>query len=214
MHLINRRMLVAGIGAALHPRMAAAQDPFIEVAVAPGVLLSLPRNWLVMSKDDRIDAEAYVEAMRQRTGLVPTEGGIVFAAFRDRSDGERLAWLTVRMDPTLPGEPVLGNWSNADKQKLLSSMDGNMARVMSGAGLIMVKAPSTLPCWTTTPPSVVTRMTLRDPNRAGDIAVQGAFFGRIPSSQHRLVVTANHLVELTTPFGPICDRIINSVRFG
>jgi hypothetical protein len=207
-------MLVTGTGTLLFSRPTAGQGAFTEVVVALGVHLSLPRNWSVMSEEDKIDVQAYAEAAGRRAGIVPATGGMLFSAFRDRADGVRIAWMTVRMNPALPEEPALGRWPDAQKEKLPRSMEEAMTRSISATGLIIVKTPSSSPRWAASPPCVMTHVVVRDPNQPGDFAVQSAFFGRVPNGQHRLVVTANYLVEFTTPFGAICDQIIAGVRFG
>ena len=100
---ISRIWISAMIAAAMFAAhgVASATDNFARVSLPKGVSIELPKNWVVLSGNQRITLDSAVESGLDLSGIEQESSDLPFAANYYDDKGNTLGLLNVRYYPQL-----------------------------------------------------------------------------------------------------------------
>ena len=195
-------ILVSGI--------ASASNNFVKVNLPRGVSIELPKNWVVLSKNQRITLDSFVESVLDLSGIGQEEAELPFAANYYDDKGNTIGILNIRYYPQLELTQADARAATTqDVKELDAALKENMLKSMKAFGV-------TATSWKGTQKTSINGITaFLTEYRRNSLKGTGEFrirLVRVFSGNKSFTLTTSYHEAAAFLLKPITDRIINSLN--
>ena len=201
--------LLVGVVAFLVLTSAYASDNFVKVSLPKGVSIELPKNWVVISKDQRITLDTMVESGLDLAGIEQENSDLPFAA-NYYKNGKTIGIINTRYYSNL--ELTQNDARQAtlqDINELDTALKENMVKPMKAFGMSILS-------WKGTKKNTINGITaFVTEYRRKAIKGIGAFrvrLVRVFAGDRSFTLTVSYDEEESFFLKTIADRIISSLR--
>lgn len=189
--------------------VASATDNFVRVKLPKGVSIEIPKNWVVLSDNQRITLDSAVKAGLDLSGIKQEGSELPFAANYYDDKGNTLGIMNVRYYPQLELTQADAQSANAqDVRELDAALKENIISSMKVFNM-------TVTSWAGTQKSVINGITVflteyqrKSLKGSGEIRVR---LVRVFAADKSFTVTVSYHEAASFLLKPITDRIINSL---
>lgn len=207
-----RRIWISALAAvllfAVHG-VASATDNFARVKLPKGVSIEIPKNWVVLSGNQRITLDSAVESVLDLSGIKQEGSELPFAANYYDDKGNTLGIMNVRYYPQLDLTQADAQSANAqDVRELDAALKESMIPSMKAFNM-------TVTSWAGTQKSVINGITVflteyqrKSLKESGEFRVR---LVRVLAADKSFTVTVSYHEAASFLLKPITDRIINSL---
>jgi hypothetical protein len=188
---------------------AYATDNFARVSLPKGVSIELPKNWIVLSGNQRITLDSAVESGLDLSGIEQEDSELPFAANYYDDKGATLGILNVRYYPQLELAQVDAQAANAqDVNDLDAALRENMIPSMKAFNMKVTS-------WAGTEKTSINGITVfLTEYRRQSLKGSGEFrvrLVRVLAGDKSFTLTVSYHEAASFLLKPITDRIINSL---
>lgn len=189
---------------------ADAATNYVPIALPHGVRMELPRNWEVLSGNQRITLDSSVEGRYKSTDLFDASSDLNFGAnFYDEA-GKAAAIVNVRYYPELTLKQADARRATAaDVRELDATVKSSLAQAGQSAGYSLLKWFGTSPRVLHGAVAFITEYERSSINNNGVFRVR---LIRVFNGQASFTATVSYRVSQEYLLRPICDRIIASIQ--
>ncbi|MEJ2653333.1 MAG: hypothetical protein P8173_16545, partial [Gammaproteobacteria bacterium] len=189
--------------------VASATDNFARVKLPKGVSLEIPKNWVVLSGNQRITLDSAVESGLDLSGIKQEDSELPLAANYYDDKGNTLGIMNVRYYPQLElTQADAQSAKTQDVRELDAAMKENMVTSMKAFNM-------TVTSWSGTRKSVINGITVflteyqrKSLKGNGDFKVR---LVRVLAADKSFTLTVSYHEAASFLLKPITDRIINSL---
>jgi len=190
--------------------VASATDNFVRVKLPKGVSIEIPKNWVVLSDNQRITLDSFVESGLDLSGIEQERSGLPFAANYYDDKGNTLGILNVRYYPQLELTQADAQAANAqDVRELDAALKENMIPSLKAFNV-------TVTSWVGTQKSIINGITVfiteyqrKSLNGSGEFRVR---LVRVLAADKSFTLTVSYHEAASLFLKPITDRIISSLN--
>lgn len=190
--------------------VVSATDNFARVKLPKGVSIEIPKNWVVLSGNQRITLDSAVESGLDLSGIKQKGSELPFAANYYDDKGNTLGIMNVRYYPELELTQADAQSANAqDVRELDAALKESMIPSMKAFNM-------TVTSWAGTQKSVINGITVflteyqrKSLKGSGEFRVR---LVRVFAADKSFTVTVSYYEAASFLLKPITDRIINSLR--
>jgi hypothetical protein len=189
---------------------ATASGNFLPVRLPKGITVELPKNWTVLSNNQRITIDSWVQAKTELGGLVVTSSDLSFASNYYDDKGKTVAMFNIRYYPDITiNQPEISSASAADIKELDKSLRDVVTATQKQTGLKILS-------WMGTTKQNINGIVafVTEYRRAGIYG--GSPFRvrlvRVLSSGRSFTITISYREDQGYLLRAICDRVISSIR--
>jgi hypothetical protein len=186
-----------------------ASGNYVSIRLPRGVTVELPRNWAVLSNNQRITLDSWVQAKTEANGFANASSELAFAANYYDEQNSTAGMFNIRYYPNLDvSQPDARAAGAADIKELDAVLRQNIVPgiEMSGNRLLAWLGTTKLSINGTS--AFITEYRRSSP--------QGGVFRarlvRIFNGQKSFTITVSYREDQEFFLRTICDRIINSIR--
>ena len=186
-----------------------ASGNYVSIRLPKGVTVELPRNWAVLSNNQRITLDSWVQAKTEANGVANASSELAFAANYYDEQNSTAGMFNIRYYPNLEvSQPDARAAGAADIKELDAVLRQNIVPgiEMSGNRLLAWLGTTKLSINGTS--AFITEYRRSSP--------QGGVFRarlvRIFNGQKSFPITVSYREDQEFFLRTICDRIINSIR--
>lgn len=187
-----------------------AANNFVSIRLPHGVHIELPRNWVVLSKNQRITIDSAVQYHTERAGIFDATSDLNFGANYYDEAGKTAGIMNTRYYPDLEiSQAEARAVGPSDIHELDSALRESMVKTSQINGFSVLD-------WNGTVKEVINGVTAfvteykRSPlNNNGNFKVR---LVRIFNGAKSLTLTVSYREDREYLLRPICDRIISSLR--
>jgi len=189
-----------------------AENSFIQIQLPHGVTVELPRNWVVLSENQRVTIEAFTQAKSEKFGVVDPSNDLTFAANYYADDGKTAVIFNVRY---YPAQTVTQTDAIAASTDEIKELDDALHKGISQS----LREIGSLLAWNGTTKKLINGKTvfISDYRRMSALSTPGAAFHsrliRIFNGNKSFTVTISYREDLQLLLEPICDRVIGTIGF-
>jgi hypothetical protein len=200
-------ILIAWFG---RPPAMLAADNFVTIRLPHGVQIEIPRNWEVLSTNQRITLDTAVQSRTEPAGLFYASSDLNFAANHYDDAGKTTAQLNFRYYPefTITQAEVRAA-TKSDINEMDSAFRDVIPKVMQNSGASIL-------AWIGTKKQVINGVTaFVTEYKRSPIKGNGNFFVRLVrifNAGKSFTLTVSYRENQQYLMKPICDRIISSLR--
>lgn len=188
---------------------ASATDNFARVKLPKGVSIELPKNWVVLSGNQRITLDSAVESGLDLSGIKQEGSELPFAANYYDDKGNTLGIMNVRYYPQLELTQADAQSANAqDVREIDAALKESMIPSMKAFNM-------TVTSWAGTQKSAINGITVflteyqrKSLKGSGEFRVR---LVRVLAADKSFTVTVSYHEGASFLLKPITDRIINSL---
>jgi|TARA_R110001606_G_scaffold397294_1_gene573352 hypothetical protein len=189
--------------------VASATDNFARVKLPKGISIEIPKNWVVLSGNQRITLDSAVESGLDLSGIEQESSELPFAANYYDDKGNTLGIMNVRYYPQL-------ELTQADAQSANAQDVRELDAALKENGIPSMKAFNmTVTSWAGTQKSVINGITVflteyqrKSLKGSGEFRVR---LVRVLAADKSFTVTVSYHKAASFLLKPITDRIINSL---
>lgn len=190
--------------------IANATSNFLPIPLPKGVTVELPRNWIVLSNNQRITLDSYVQAKREMAGAADTSSDLNFAANYYDGQGKTAAIFNIRYYPEQTITQAESRAATAaDTKQLDDVLRGEMTAAQQQFGMRVL-------LWMgTTKQTINGAVAFVTEYRRAAIRGGAPFhvrLVRVLSAGRTFTVTISYREDQGIFLRPICDRVIKSIR--
>lgn len=206
-----RRIWISALAVVLISALhgAEATDNFARVQLPKGISIELPKNWVVLSGNQRITLDSAVESGLDLSGIKQEGSELPFAANYYDDKGNTLGIMNVRYYPQLDLTQADAQSANAqDVRELDAALKENMIPSMKEFNMAVTS-------WAGTQKSVINGITVfvteyqrKSLKGSGEFRVR---LVRVLAADKSFTVTVSYHEAASFLLKPITDRIINSL---
>ena len=194
----------------LYVSLASATGNFLPIRLANGVTVELPRNWVVLSDNQLVTLDSYVEAIRTMAGASDPSSDLNFAANYYDEQGKTAAIFNIRYYPNQKVTQVDSRLATAaDTKEIDDALRTEMSTAMKQFGIRILS-------WLGTKKQSINGLTAFVTEYRRAAMREGAPFRvrlvRVLSAERSFTVTVSYREDQELFLRPICDRVIWSVR--
>jgi hypothetical protein len=190
--------------------VANAAGNFVLVSLPKGVTVELPRNWSVLSNNQRITIDSYVQAKRELSGAIDPSSDLGFAANYYDELGKTAVIFNIRY---YPEQTVTQTMSRAATTSDTKDIDD---AIHSGVVESQQQFGVQLLSWSGTTKQAIngTVAFVTEYRRAGyrDSAPFRVRLVRVLNAGRSFTVTVSYREDQEHLLEPICDRVIQSIH--
>lgn len=190
--------------------VASAAGNFVPVHLPNGVTVELPKNWTVLTNNQRITLDSWVQAKTEALGLVDAKHDLAFAANYYDDQGKTAAKFNIRYYPDLRVTQIDAQSANAkDIKELDILLQQTIAPEVEMAG-------GRLLTWVGTTKQKINGAIAFVTEYQRSSRLGGSFRVRLVrffNGNKSFTATVSYREDQDFLLRPICDRIINTVRF-
>jgi hypothetical protein len=208
-----RRLLLvlwaAAATAGLAPAAGAAQN-FMPLKLPHGVQIEIPRNWQILSANQRINLDTFAQTLAERAGAFDASSDLTFAASYYDERGKTAALLNFRYYPELN---VTQAEAKATREVDTRELDTTLRDAMAKFGKV---SGYTILAWNGTTKQVINGATAFVTDyRRDSLNDNGKFrvrLVRVFNAGKSFTLTISYREAQEFLLRPICDRIISSLH--
>lgn len=189
--------------------IANAAGNFVPVRLPKGVIVELPKNWTVLTNNQRITLDSWVRTKVETSGMADASSDLAFAANYYDDQGKTAGIFNIRYYPDLDVTQSEARAANAaDVKELDAALQQNVVPGIEMAG-------GRLLAWIGTTKSSINGATVfvteyrRSSQQGGSVRAR---LVRFFNAQKSFTITISYREDQDYFLRPICDRIINSIR--
>jgi len=194
----------------LYAPIVFAANNFVTVRLPHGVQIEIPRNWQILSANQRITLDTAVQSRAEPAGLFYASSDLNFAANYYDNNGKTVALLNFRFYPevTVTQKEVRAS-TQADIQELDAALQESMRQSNKIYGISIL-------AWNGTKKQIINGATAfvseykRSPINGNGICLVRLI--RILNAGKSFTLTVSYRVDQEYLLRPICDRIISSLH--
>ena len=191
--------------------IAWATGNFATVTLPKGVSIELPKNWVVLSSNQRITLDTVVESGLDLSGVQQEASELPFAANYYDDHGKTIGILNVRYYPQLDlSQAYARSATNQDVKELDATLKENMSKEMKAFGMSIAWWGGTSKTEINGITAFVTVYRRAALTGSGDFRVR---LVRVLAGDRSFTLTVSYLESASMILRPITDRIISSLRF-
>lgn len=191
--------------------VAKATGNFATVTLPRGVTIDLPKNWVVLSNNQRITLDTFVESGLDLSGTAQVPSELPFAANYYDDHRNTIAILNIRYYPQFDlSQSDARNATSLDVQELDSALKENMLKEMKAFGMSITSWIGTSKTEISGITAFVTEYRRASLKGAGDFRVR---LVRVFADDRSFTLTVSYLESASMVLRPITDRIIGSLKF-
>lgn len=202
-------VLAAVIIFAVHG-VASATDNFARVKLPKGVSIEIPKNWVVLSNNQRITLDSFVESGLDLSGIEQERSELPFAVNYYNDKGNTLGILNVRYYPQLELTQADARSAHAqDVRELDAALKENMTPSMKAFNM-------TGTSWAGTQKSIINGITVfiteyrrKSLKGSGEFRVR---LIRVLAADKSFTLTVSYHEAASLLLKPITDKIINTLN--
>lgn len=200
-------MVVLLLGASM---VAEATGNFATVTLPKGVSIDLPKNWVVLSNNQRITLDTFVESGLDLSGTSQEPSELPFAANYHDDHGNTIGILNVRYYPRLDlSQSDARGATSRDVQELDAALKENMLKEMKTFGMSITSWTGTSKTELNGITAFVTEYRRASLKGAGDFRVR---LVRVFADDRSFTFTVSYLDSASMVLRLISDRIIGSLK--
>lgn len=190
--------------------LASATGNFVTVTLPRGVSIELPRNWVVLSNNQRITLDTFVESGLDLSGIQTPPSELPFAANHYDDRGRTLAIFNIRYYPELGlSQADARAATSQDVKELDSGLKENMIKEMQALGMSITSWSGTTKAEINGITTFVTDYRRASLRGAGTFRVR---LVRVFAGNESFTLTVSYLESASVLLQPITDRIIKSLK--
>lgn len=190
--------------------LAEATGNFVTVKLPRGVSVDLPKNWIVLSSNQRITLDTYVESALDLSGTEHEPSELPFAANLYDDRGRTIGIVNIRYYPQLELTQSDARATTASEtQELDSILKARMIAEMSTFNVLISTWLGTTKSEMNGVTAFITEYQRAANGVAGDFRVR---LVRVFSAERSFTLTVSYAETSAIPIRPIADRIIASLR--
>lgn len=187
-----------------------AANNYVPISLPHGVQVEIPRNWEVLSKNQRITLDSTVQSNNERAGIFDASSDLNFGANYFDEAGKTAAIVNIRFYPESEiSQADIRNAGPSDIRGIDSLMRESMVKTGQATGFSVL-------AWSGTIKQVINGTTvLVSEYRRSPIKNGGNFkvrLVRIFNNGKSFTLTVSYREDQELWLRPICDRIISSLR--
>ena len=187
-----------------------AANNYVRIALPHGVSMELPRNWVVLSSNQRITLDSSVQAITEGIGMFDASSDLNFAANLYDEANKTAAIVNIRYYPDMElTQADARAASRADVQELDGVLKSSLAQAGKAFGFSLVKWAGTSPRTVNGKIAFVTEYERSPLNNNGNFRVR---LVRVFNNNASFTITVSYRASQEYLLRPICDRIIASIR--
>jgi len=207
--LLNIAISILAIHMLLASSTAGASSNFVQIGLPNNVSIEIPRNWIVLSANQRITLDSAVESRLDLSGLKIDASTLPFAANLYDDSGATIGMVNIRFYPgiDLSQADVIASTTNdvieldkVLKRQALASVKGTGIRVTSWNGTKLSEINGIT--------VFVTEYTRTARDGVNQFIVR---LVRVFASDQSFTLTVSYKDSVEVLVGPITDRIIGSL---
>lgn len=187
-----------------------ATGNFLPIRLANGVTVELPRNWTVLSDNQRITLDSYVQIIVERAKGPDLSSDLNFAANYYDEHGRTAGIFNIRY---YPGQTATQNESRAstatDTQELDNTLRAQILEVSQQTGMQMLSWKGTAKQSINGSIAFVTEYRRASLQGGAPFRVR---LVRVLAGSRSFTVTISYREDQEFFLKPICDRVIQSIR--
>lgn len=182
---------------------------FVTVTLPKGVSIELPRNWVVLSNNQRITLDTAVESGLDLSGIQHSASEFPFAA-NYYDDGKTIGILNIRYYPQLViSQAYARSVTNQDVQDLDATLKEGAPKAMKAFGMSVTSWGGTTKTEINGITAFVTEYRRASLKGSGEFRVR---LVRVFAGDRSFTLTVSYLDSASILLKPITDRIIGSLR--
>lgn len=190
--------------------VAWATGNFATVTLPKGVSIQLPKNWVVLSNNQRITLDTFVESGLDLSGGQQQLSELPFAANYYDDRGNTIGILNVRYYPQLDlSQADARSATNQDVMELDTALKENMTKEMKAFGMSITSWNGTSKTEINRIAAFITEYRRASTKGSGDFQVR---LVRVLAGDRSFTLTVSYLEPASIILKPIADRIISSLR--
>jgi len=190
--------------------VAEAAENFATVTLPKGVSIDLPKNWVVLSNNQRITLDTSVEAGLDLSGIEQETSELPFAANYYDDRGNTIAILNVRYYPDIDlSQADARSATSSDVQELDATIKENLLKGMEALGMSIKSWSGTTKADINGITTFITEYHRASLQLSGDFRVKSI---RVFAEDRSVTLTVSYLDSMAMVLRPITDRIIASLR--
>lgn len=206
--LISLLAAVAMLVAVSNP--ANAIGNFVKVSLPKGVSIELPKNWVILSNNQRITLDSFVESGLDLSGLEYLKSEFPFAANYYNDRGNTVGILNIRYYPQLGlTQEEAHNLTTQDVQELDSSLKENTLKSAKAFGMSVSSWSGTKKIFINGIAAFISEYRRASLKESGEFRVR---LVRVLAGDRSFTLTVSYLDAASTLLQPITDRIIQSLQ--
>lgn len=183
---------------------------FVKIRLPKGVSIDLPRNWVVLSSNQRITLDSAVEAGLDLSRIEQESSNLPFAANYYDNNGRTLGIVNNRYYPNLDlTQHDARQLTRSDLSEFDVALKENMLKSMQASGMSILS-------WNGTEKVNINGITaFTTEYRRSSLKGSGAFrvrLIRVFASDRSFTLTVSYLESAALLLRPVADRIISSIR--
>jgi len=209
--LLKVAIVIFALNLVMADSIASASTNFVEISLPNNVSIEIPRNWILLSGNQRITLDAAVESKLDLSGLEHDVSTLPFAANLYDDGGNTIGMVNVRYYPNLDITQTEVSASTAEdvialddllKKQMLDSVRAMKITVTSWRGTRLKENNGIA--------AFVTEYWRTALNGGGQFIVR---LIRVYASDQSFTLTVSYRESAQTLVGPITDRIIDSLSW-
>ena len=187
-----------------------ASDNFVKVRLPEGISIEIPKNWRVLSGNQKITLDSAVESVLDLAGIEEEGSELPFAANHYDDQGNAIGILNIRYYPQLELTQTNAQAAtNNDISELDAALKENMIKTLKKSGI-------TVTSWNGTQKTSINGITafLTEYHRKA-LRGEGEYkvkLVRVFSGNKSFTLTVSYHVTTDFLLRPITERIINSLN--
>lgn len=190
--------------------IAHATDNFARVSLPKGVSIELPKNWVVLSGNQRITLDSAVESGLDLSGIEQEVSELPFAANYYDDKGNTLGILNIRYYPQLDFTQADAQAANAqDVKDLDAALKENMISSMKAFNMKVASWAGTEKTFINGITVFLTEYRRQALKGSGEFRVR---LVRVLAGDKSFTLTVSYREAASFLLKPITDRIINSLN--
>lgn len=192
------------------PMFTWATGNFATVTLPKGVSIQLPKNWIVLSDNQRITLDTFVESGLDLSGGQQQSSEFPFAANYYDDRGNTAGILNIRYYPQLDlSQADARSATNQDVMELDKALKENMTKEMKSFGMSITSWIGTTKTEINGITAFITEYRRASMKGSGDFQVR---LVRVLVGDRSFTLTVSYLEPASTILRPIAERIISSLR--
>jgi len=187
-----------------------AANNYVRIALPHGVSMELPRNWVALSRNQRITLDSSVQARTEGIGMLDASSDLNFGANLYDEENKTAAIVNIRYYPDMElTQADARAATRADVQDLDGMLKSSLVQAGKAFGFSLVKWVGTSSRTINGTVAFVTEYERSPLNNNGNFRVRLVrVFNKIAS----FTVTVSYRASQEYLLRPICDRIIASIK--
>ena len=190
--------------------VAIASKNFVSIGLPKDLYVDFPQNWIVLSNNQRITLDSFVESRLDLSKLPNLDSSLPFAANLYNDAGETIGTANVRYYPNIHLNQADAQQATLqDVNELDAALKVNMLKALKAFGMSILSWDGTKKVTINGLTTFITEYRRKSLKDSGAFRVR---LIRVLASERSFTLTVSYLESASTYLEPITDRIIKSIK--